>query len=224
MATVEIDSFINKSKLLLSAGFNASLNLQSNLGEVSITLNCKVGRTSPPLFSPVRPYAASPKHRSPSYLRRQARRKAARNSSDVILDAEEADRTDVLNEVESSPCEDISAVAANAYTTDDVPAEEVDENDRNDISMDKVIDEVIFYTVGEPTEKKEVVEQDIKICLSNVGVTVMNMQTFCDGRGNFDQSRVKITPVNMKSILGRHLGVKNCAVMECKPTPSFSKL
>ena len=119
MGAVQIDSFVSKFKLLLNTGYNASLSLESYLGEVSIVLNCKVGRTSPPPCSPVRSYVASPKHRSPSYVRRQARRKAARDSSNVMLDAGEADHDQnltALDEDVTTTCEkiDISVVAVDA--------------------------------------------------------------------------------------------------------------
>ena len=51
MAEWEIDSFVKKFKLLRSSGYDASLNLECKLGEVYVTLNCKVGRSIPPLLS-----------------------------------------------------------------------------------------------------------------------------------------------------------------------------
>ena len=80
MADHEIDSFIQKFKLLRGAGIEASLNFETKLGEVFISLNCKVGRNLPPPS----PSVTSAK-RSPSYYRRQARCKAEReNRSEVI--------------------------------------------------------------------------------------------------------------------------------------------
>ena len=228
MSAVQIDSFVSKFKLLLNTGYNATLNLESNLGEVSIMLSCKVGRTSPPPCSPLSSCVASPKHRSPSYVRRQARRKAARDSSNVMLDAAEADHAQNFNldEVEPTLCEeiDISDVEAVANNVNIEGEEAADEAELKKLSGDRVIDEVIFCTIQQPTEKKEIVEEEIKLRLENAGVTVMKMHTFCNDRGYFDQSRVKISPVNMKDIIGQRLGLTKCRIMECNPPPSSSKV
>ena len=79
MGHAKIDSFVNKFKLLWRAGYDASLSLESKLGEVHLNLSCKVGRSIPPPSSPI-----APKYRSPSYFRRQERRRAARESSNDI--------------------------------------------------------------------------------------------------------------------------------------------
>ena len=44
MAHEEIDSFVRHFKSLLSAGHNATLNVECKLGEVNVALSCKVGR------------------------------------------------------------------------------------------------------------------------------------------------------------------------------------
>ena len=76
MADTEIDSFVKKFKLLRGAGMQASLTLETKLGEVFISINCKVSRdVPPPKLSPATAVNPS-KHRSPSYFRRQARRRA----------------------------------------------------------------------------------------------------------------------------------------------------
>ena len=86
MDRIEIDSFVNKFKALCDAGYHASLNLESKLGEVFVNLSCKVGRTTPPPSTPPAPFDAVPKYRSPSYYRRQARRKMSRESQVVKVD------------------------------------------------------------------------------------------------------------------------------------------
>ena len=48
MADVEIDSFLRKFKSLRDAGYKASLTFDTDLGEVNISLSCKVGRVVPP--------------------------------------------------------------------------------------------------------------------------------------------------------------------------------
>ena len=113
MEDVEIDSFVKKFKMLRSVGYDATLNLESKLGEVFITLNCKVGRVLPP---PSTPTSVVSKHRSPSYYRRLARRKAARdsNSEHVVL-AEQAN---------NDPIESYSENAEEAHEHDSEKVEE----------------------------------------------------------------------------------------------------
>ena len=81
MVNLEIDSVVSQFKLLLATGHEASLKLDSKLGEVWISLNCKVGRNEPPacMSSPTN-YDVKSKYRSPSYFRRQARRRSERES------------------------------------------------------------------------------------------------------------------------------------------------
>ena len=83
MAHVEVDNFVRKFKLLLSAGYEASLDLSSSLGEVTINLKCKVGRLSPPLspnFGENLINGTHVKREFPSRQRRRARRAAARDT------------------------------------------------------------------------------------------------------------------------------------------------
>ena len=84
MASTEIDSFVQKFKLLRNAGFEASLQFETKLGEVWISISCKVGRDvmPPPMPPPSSSQfvVASKLHRSPSYYRRLARRKAKREA------------------------------------------------------------------------------------------------------------------------------------------------
>ena len=92
MATCEIDSFVKKFKLLRSAGYDTSLKIECKLGEVYVKLNCKVGTTIPP---PSSPFTA--KYRSPSYYRRQERRKATHDSANVAKVAEVFDSINEAN-------------------------------------------------------------------------------------------------------------------------------
>ena len=77
MEYVEIDNFVNKFKLLRAAGYDASLMLDTKFGEVTLSLNCKIGRNIPPPTSPV---DLNLKKFSPSRQRRNARRAAARDT------------------------------------------------------------------------------------------------------------------------------------------------
>ena len=124
MADSEIDSFIRKFKLLRGAGLEASLNFETRLGEVSISLNCKVGRdVLPP--PPVSPIVASRK-RSPSYYRRQVRRKAAREALSKLL--QERSLADQAEE----------EVIAEEASTDDDDEEELDDLVDQDVSVKAV--------------------------------------------------------------------------------------
>ena len=91
MGDVQIDSFINNFKLLWRAGEEASLKLESKLGEVSLSLSCKVGRIAPPSpVTPLQSFYSRKKYRSPSYFRRQLRRKANREAEEENESAVEA--------------------------------------------------------------------------------------------------------------------------------------
>ena len=85
MADVELSSFVKKFQCLRRSGYDASLNVESKLGEIFITLSCKVGRDIPPPSSPPSTHATISRNRSPSYFRRQERRRQAfrRNLSNV---------------------------------------------------------------------------------------------------------------------------------------------
>ena len=85
MADVEFSSFVKKFQCLRHSGYDASLNVESKLGEIFVTLSCKVGRDIPPPSSPPSTHATISRNRSPSYFRRQERRRQAfrRNLSNV---------------------------------------------------------------------------------------------------------------------------------------------
>ena len=80
----EIDSFILKFKNLQYAGLKATLTLEAENGKALVSLKAELGYLSPPPdhLLPTRPgYTAAPivarLHRSPSYFRRQERRRQA---------------------------------------------------------------------------------------------------------------------------------------------------
>ena len=74
------------------------------------------------------------------------------------------------------------------------------------------LEEAIVCSVTKPIEKEKDVEQEIIRKFGEIGVAVKEMKTFSDYRGNFDKSRVIVSPVNLKSIWGRRLGLNNCSV------------
>ena len=84
MANIEIDSFIKQFKLLRIAGVEALLSLETKLDEVMISLNCKVGRSIPPPQPRMQTVCSNKKYRSPSYYRRQVRRKAERKAQSIL--------------------------------------------------------------------------------------------------------------------------------------------
>merc|ERR1712045_583031 len=94
--------------MLRNAGYDASLNFESKLGEVFISLNCKVGRLLPP---PTTPSPVS-KQRSPSYYRRLARRKAMRDlgsESSVVAEQVNSGASNKSEDADEAPADDSSA-------------------------------------------------------------------------------------------------------------------
>ena len=89
MVNEEIDFIVANFKSLLGIGHEASLKLECKLGEVWMNLSCKVGRNEPPLTVPAPKCdvnVSRKNHRSPSYFRRQARRRSARESQTASED------------------------------------------------------------------------------------------------------------------------------------------
>ena len=221
----EIESFIRKFKSLRVTGYNATLNMECKLGEVFITLNCKVGRSLPP--SPSTPtYAAGLKSRSPSYFRRQARRKASREFKDGLADCGSASEEvkDVAAEVDNC-CADMKNDSAEleAESSHDDARDaciETEEVDQAELERDIVIFDVIMSAVTKPIEVKEVVEKEIRDRFNAIGVNVVKMDTYCNYQGLFKMSRVKTTPVNLNKIWGRRLGLGNCSAIAYEPPPS----
>ena len=80
MAYNEIDSFLSKFRYLWGAGFKASLTLEANHGEASVTLKAGLGCPFPP--------PQFRQRRGPSYWRRQETRRKAR---EYPTEAEEAE-------------------------------------------------------------------------------------------------------------------------------------
>ena len=84
MANVEVDNFVRKFQLLLSAGHEAALDVKCNMGEVTINLQCKIGRNVPPpthYSGENQNNGIFVKRESPSRQRRRIRRAAERDAS-----------------------------------------------------------------------------------------------------------------------------------------------
>ena len=71
---IKLNSFINMFHQLWKAGDTAHLNLDTQAGEAWVGLRVQLGKIGQPLLYPPQ----SPTYRSPSYYRRQERRKAAK--------------------------------------------------------------------------------------------------------------------------------------------------
>ena len=94
-STRELDSFVTKFKHLLHNGFEATLSMESKMGKAFVILKAGLDPVSTPKrtyvsqFSPSSQLSGIPsRYRSPSYRRRQERRRIAREDSNHI--AEEA--------------------------------------------------------------------------------------------------------------------------------------
>ena len=146
MADSEIDSFVWKFKLLRCAGKEASLKLETKLGEVYISLNCKVGRDVPPPLvspSPIVVAGNSKTHRSPSYYRRQARRRADKeaqilsdnSSSSVAGQATQEVNEDVVIK-EETEVRDSDAVDDVACMDDETTDDEDEEGEETEVMME----------------------------------------------------------------------------------------
>ena len=84
MAHTEADSFVLKFKNLWHAGVKATLTFQSDNGEAFVTLKAGLGSLPPPpnQAGHAHVHRGYGRHRSPSYLRRQDRRRAAREAAE----------------------------------------------------------------------------------------------------------------------------------------------
>ena len=92
MSKSELQNFVNKFHQLRQAGYTAHLNVDAKAGQSWVSLCVMLGS------GPVK----RPKHRSPSYLQRQERRKAAQlaaENSSRESDAEKASEAQITEEV-----------------------------------------------------------------------------------------------------------------------------
>ena len=185
-------------------------------------------------MSPTAPSVLSSKYRSPSYFRRQVRRREARASQNVMIDPlksnEDVKEGSFVNTHDRS--KDKSEDTANPYNCD-VAAEAIgdamlvnnaiNENNTEEVeanTVDKLVDEFVIRVVTEPMDKKEVVEQDIKENFSLLGVKIQRLNSFSNVNGFFEMCRVKTSPINLKKVQGSRLGVKNCSVNAYEPQKS----
>ena len=79
MATnFELNSFLTKFKQMCSAGYNATLKLQSENGRATVSFNVDLGELLPP--PPTSNSEIVRRRRPPGYYRRQLKRKEARKA------------------------------------------------------------------------------------------------------------------------------------------------
>ena len=113
MAASELDSFYRKFKSLLVAGHNATLTLEGVAGEATVTLKASLGV--------VRPSSNGNnfgQHRSPSYFRRQQRRKKlfASQTAEQACEGETSSAAEVADVVESITSNDTAHIEAEEAT------------------------------------------------------------------------------------------------------------
>ena len=124
------------------------------------------------------------------------------NSSGKVLE----DAENVLNEVTDAICPDTAYLEA-------LDQAEAEEAARDEAAKDKIIDKVIVYAVTRAIENKENVETEIREKFASIGVKVIDMKTKSNFRGLFEKCLVDVSPVNLKLIWGRRLGLKNCSAI-----------
>ena len=113
-SNIEIDSFVMKFKFLLNNGFKASLNVEAQDGEAYITLKAGLGRIQHLKSAPSFSYADCVKQRSPSYYRRQDRRRQSRQNmtGGVVAECHDTSEINVDKCIKSNSTENSSAEIA----------------------------------------------------------------------------------------------------------------
>ena len=82
MAQTELDSFVSKLKSLWHFGFSANLNVKTEGGKVSVSLEADLGYAPPPFNFPKN--QTSQQNRGPAYQRRQARRRVQKLNAATV--------------------------------------------------------------------------------------------------------------------------------------------
>ena len=101
--------------------------------------------------------------------------------------------------------------------------DEKEEMDPAEAEIDKLVEQVIVYAVPpsdcrQPLQTAMEVEEEIRSRFSSLGVEVKSIQMKTGRSGNYESSLVNMSPVNLRKIWGRRLGLSSCAVVEYKPT------
>ena len=161
MADKEIDSFVQKFKMLRVAGMEATLNLETKLGEVWMSLNCKVGRDVPP--PPMSPSATGvgrrKSYRSPSYYRRQARRRAEREAQ--IVDGSKSPLADqAINEIDVEADAEKESDSAVVEDATDIDEESMGSEDEVETDVDIEVKQIQLE------QKSKLKSMDPEPCIS----------------------------------------------------------
>ena len=83
------------------------------------------------------------------------------------------------------------------------------------MKKDKLVTEILIYAVP-PSDIRKPMQDAEEVKREVHGAEVQNMLTKEDKFGKFERSLAKITPVNLRRIWGRRLGLQNCAIGEHK--------
>ena len=242
-ADTEIESFLTKFKCLCSSGINASLNISSSQGKAIVTLHAEIGFLTKPTNVP---HTGTPvvKHRSPAYHRRIARRHATRQFTDNINSSNEAEEASIVDNVDTNVHVAVKpATVDDAVTQSEIASgiesvqaeqdcndsnvehieniEDDEELSKDEVERDRLVEEVIIYMVGpsdirQPVPGVQDVEKEIRERFSLLGVDVLDIRTRASKSGAHESSLVKVTPINLRKIWGRRLGLKHCALIEYK--------
>ena len=152
------------------------------------------------------------KQRSPSYQRRNARRRAMRANEDIHTEGDL-----VLDSCTDDAVKASTVEVANETLNKTVKSVHVEK--------DKVVENVIIYAVPPSDCRKRIqntseVEIEVREKFASIGVEVRDMKLKCSKTGTFESSMVKISPTILRKIWGRRLDLKNYALIELKQ-PSY---
>ena len=207
MVNEEIDLVVAQFKILLGFGHEASLKLDCKLGEAWINLSCKVGRNAPPLpHTPLPACDVTRKnHRSPSYFRRQARRKSERESRAVTL-----------NNV--SLCMPKAEKVQDELTADEASKNvTIEESHNMDIAEKAIIKQVIDVATGESLGKVNRTQADEPACEEVQQHVLMNQH--CTLRAQTDVAQRSTTlPIPKPPHFQTQPGTSCCDHI-CRPDP-----
>ena len=115
MTRSELENFVQKFQQLRQAGYTAHLDVDTHAGQSWVALRVMLG---PIKYTQKKPQQ---RHRSPSYLRRQERRKAARLAAEVPSNKNDNETEKVSESIQT---EEVSNVAEDC-NKDNTEAEEV---------------------------------------------------------------------------------------------------
>ena len=144
---MELESFFIKFKHLLHSGYNATLSLESVKGEAFVCLKAGLGPVNLPqttgncCLSTQHPTYV--RHRSPSYKRRQERRRRSFQTKQETVDEVNSDRTveetEKVSGLSSSKCDKDFLSANGTRVENDAQAEEV-----SDLIIDSAAADIEF--------------------------------------------------------------------------------